>query len=52
MCDRADVAVASDVAVVVVGGGGDPMGWRACDGALGVCFGTEAGGLFFGALSV
>lgn len=29
VCDRAGVAVASEVAVVVVAGGGEPMGWRA-----------------------
>lgn len=28
VCPREDVAVASEVAVVVVGGGGEPMGWR------------------------
>ena len=52
VCDRAEVAVASDVAVVVVGGGGEPMGWRGCDEAFGALLGTEEGGVFFGALSV
>ena len=47
---RAEVAVASEVAVVVVGGGGEPIGWRGSD-VLGVFFGTEEGGVFFGALS-
>ena len=52
VCERAGVAVVSEVAVVVVGGLGDPMGWRGCDAAFGGFLGAEEAGVFFEALSV
>lgn len=48
----AGTAIVSEVAVVVVGGGGEPMGWRGGGDDFCSAFLGAEGGVFFGALSV
>lgn len=48
----AGTAIVSEVAVVVVGGGGEPMGWRVDGDDFCCVFLGAEGGVFFGALSV